>query len=530
MKQNETAPSPGHRVLASSLTSSLASWSSLSTSALWQALAGAWSSSHPDVAVFVVDGDQTVRAFSPGAERLLGLRAVDVVGEHCRKSNRCQSCMVGCGLRSRGVIDDVPLVLFRDDGVPVPVRKTARAFVSADGRFQGGVEILVPDRAAAQASENSRADSTTTATTATTTEASWRRATLPILDDVLDAPVERSGILTRDPALRRLLDVVDNVARTDVSVLLRGESGTGKELFARLVHEASHRASGPFLAVNCAAVAPTLLESELFGHEKGAFTGAVSTHHGYFERADGGTIFLDEVAELPIDVAAKLLRVLETRTFFRVGGNRPVTVDVRVVSATHKSLRAEAAAGRFREDLLYRLRVVPIFLPPLRDRRVDIPLLVERFVERLNQASAARRGRRIDQVAPDALRALLQWAFPGNVRELKNAVEYAFAVGAGPVLLRVDLPPEIAAGPASSSSTEPARARPTASGAPDGWPPATTTTRARSRGRPPAASDPAEAARLAAALRKSHGDVGAAAAALGMSRATFWRRRRRCGL
>jgi len=239
--------------------------------------------------------------------------------------------------------------------------------------------------------------------------------------------------------MRRLLAMVENVARADVTVLLRGESGTGKELFARLLHEASHRASGPFLAVNCAAVAPSLLESELFGHEKGAFTGALATHQGYFERADSGTLFLDEVAELPLDVQAKLLRVLEQRTFFRVGGKKAVSVDVRVVSATHTSLREAVKAGRFREDLMYRLRVVPVFLPPLRDRRVDIPVLVDHFVSRLNDAAKARGGRTVERVEPEAMRALLGWRFPGNVRELKNTIERAAYLASGGVIEPSDL-------------------------------------------------------------------------------------------
>jgi two-component system, NtrC family, response regulator AtoC len=490
----------------------------LDVATLWATVEAAF----PDAGIFVVDGDQTVRAFSRGAERLLGYRAAEVVGEHCRKSNRCQTCMIGCGLRDRRSVDDVPLVIHREDGTSVAVRKTARAFPSPDGRFIGGVEILIPDTHA-DGADAATADDRKPAPTS---------SRLPILDDVVDTPIQRSGILTRDPAMRRLLQMVENVSLSDVSVLLRGESGTGKELFARLVHESSHRASGPFLAVNCAAVAPTLLESELFGHEKGAFTGAIATHHGYFERADGGTLFLDEVAELPLDVQAKLLRVLETRTFFRVGGKKPITVDVRVVSATHRSLRQEVAAGRFREDLLYRLRVVPIFLPPLRERKGDIPLLVEHFLERLNAQSKQRRSRVVERVAPDALRALLEWPFPGNVRELKNTVEYAFAVGSGPVLQKSDLPQEILLG-------TPARLMPLAPAldlelpAPSPSAPTTMTappTPTPKRGRPPRPLDERERERIAEALRQSHGDVGAAAAMLGMSRATFWRRRQAWGL
>lgn len=485
---------------------------------LWSAVEAAF----PDAAVFIVDGEQTVRAFSRGAEKLLGYTSAAVVGEHCRKSNRCQTCMIGCGLKDRRHLDDVPLVIHREDGTSVAVRKTARAFPSPDGRFIGGVEILLPDPAPPAA----------------TTAPSSR---LPILEDVVDAPIERSGILTRDPAMRRLLQMVENVALSDFTVLLRGESGTGKELFARLVHESSHRRSGAFIAVNCAAVAPTLLESELFGHEKGAFTGAIATHHGYFERADGGTLFLDEVAELPLDVQARLLRVLETRTFFRVGGTKLITVDVRVVSATHRALRQEVAAGRFREDLLYRLRVVPIFLPPLRERRSDIPLLVDHFVARLNTQAVHRRGRHVERVAPDALRAILDWPFPGNVRELKNTIEYAFAVGTGPVLTRADLPAEIGSGapvrftplsplhdldgparsPTASAPTAPSPSMPATAKKPAG---------VARRGRPPKAVDAGERERLEAALRDSGGDVGDAAARLGMSRATFWRRRQALGL
>ncbi len=472
--------------------------------AIWSAAEAAF----PDAALFIVDATQTVRAFSAGAEQLLGISAATAIGSHCRRSNRCQTCMVGCGLRERGVIDGAPLVLYREDGSTVAVRKTARAFATADGAFAGGIEILIKDDAAAAPLPAPPV------------------ARLPILDDVVDTPIERSGILTRDPAMRRLLSMVENVARSEATVLLRGDSGTGKELFARLIHEQSHRSTGAFVAVNCAAIAPSLLESELFGHEKGAFTGALATHQGFFERASGGTLFLDEVAELPLDMQAKLLRVLETQSFFRVGGKRAVDVDVRIVSATHRSLRAEVAAGRFREDLLYRLRVVPVFLPALSERRTDIPLLVERFVQRLNTQSATRRGRIVERLAPDAMRALLTWPFPGNVRELRNIVEYAFAVGVGPIVQRDDLPPEIA-NASSPPSPSPSALENQTTSSPSTLP---DTPVVLQRGRPPRVIDQSEHRQITAALKATNGDVGEAAARLGMSRATFWRRRRALGL
>jgi DNA-binding NtrC family response regulator len=285
-------------------------------------------------------------------------------------------------------------------------------------------------------------------------------------------------------------------------------------------------------------MSPHLLESELFGHDKGAFTGALHAHHGLFERADRGTLFLDEVAELSLELQAKLLRVLEERTFFRVGGQTPIEVDVRIGSATHQSLRAAMAARRFREDLMYRLRVVPIFLPPLRDRQVDIPILVEHFIARLS----ARGHRTVQRVAPDAMQALCDYPWPGNVRELKNAVEYALAVGQGPALLLDHVPPEVR----GIDVRVPALAPPTGAtlAPPTGPSPAT----ADQPGEPVAASEvePAvasasevpgrdvdgmdERARIAAALMTSGGHIGRAAELLGVSRPTLWRKRRKLGI
>jgi two-component system response regulator AtoC len=306
---------------------------------------------------------------------------------------------------------------------------------------------------------------------------------------------------------------VRNVAKSNVTVLVRGESGSGKELFARAIHVESHRRSGPFLAINCAAVTPGLLESELFGHEKGAFTGALHTHHGLFERADQGTLFLDEVAELPLELQAKLLRVIEERTFFRVGGTTPIEVDVRIVSATHRSLRAEVAARRFREDLMYRLRVVPIFLPPVRERTIDIPILVEHFIDKLS----ARGHRSVQRVTPEAMGALLAYPWPGNVRELKNAVEYALAVGQGDTLSLDDLPPEV-------RGVDP-RA-PVALPAPGPDPAGT----GRAAARPDEPDEPDERTAIASALAAAGGHIGKAAKMLGVSRPTLWRKRKKLGI
>ena len=419
-----------------------------------------------DAAVFVVDRDRKILLWSAGAERLLGFRALDVIGEHCLKANRCQACMSSCGLAAHGEVRDMPLVLHRADGEPARLRKTAKAFFDEAGDFAGGVEVLVQDP---------------------DTEA----ANLPAPAD--DGVVHFHGMVSADPAMHRVFDTCRNVAETDASVLVRGESGSGKELLARAVHAESARAVGPFVAVNCAALTATLMESELFGHVKGAFTGAVRDREGIFEQADGGTLFLDEVAELPLDLQSKLLRVLEAHTVTPVGGSRPRPVDVRVVAATHQSLRRRAQSGQFREDLMFRLRVVPIFIPPLRARRRDITVLLWRFIRAHNAA-----GRRVvEAVAPDAMRALLDHAWPGNVRELRNVVDYAFAVGRGPELSTSQLPPEL---------REPPRLPRTLDSAPD------------------------EAARIRAALRDADGHIGDAAARLGMSRPTLWRKRKKYGI
>jgi PAS domain S-box-containing protein len=454
-----------------------------------RALAAAFDARSP-AAAFVVDGERRIVHWSAGAEQLLGFRAEEVLGEHCLKANRCSQCMQGCGLSDQGAIEGATLRMFRDDGGQVPVRKYARGLFDDDGTFLGGIEVLEP------ASESAE-DEATKAPAASTADAS---------DD------DFHGIATRAAPMLEALDIVRNVAATDVTVLVRGESGTGKELVARAIHLDSHRRKGPFIAINCAALSPTLLESELFGHERGAFTGAVKTHKGVFERAHGGTLFLDEVAELPLDLQAKLLRVLQERSFTRLGGTSAVDVDVRIVSATHRSLREEVRQGRFREDLMYRLRVVPLFLPALRERRDDVPLLVERFL-----AAHRERGRRgpVD-VAPDAMRALLEYSWPGNVRELQNAIEYACAVGRGTLLRHVDLPPEVRLNdPGAPAGRAPSAGAPALVGS--------------GRYRPPDDKE-AEAETIRRALEQSEGHMGRAAALLGMSRPTLWRRRKQYGL
>jgi transcriptional regulator with GAF, ATPase, and Fis domain len=238
-------------------------------------------------------------------------------------------------------------------------------------------------------------------------------------------------IVGRSAAMARVLEKIDQVAGTDTTVLIRGETGTGKEMLARAIHQRSRRRNQPLITVNCGAIAAGLVESELFGHEKGAFTGAVARKLGRFELADGGTLFLDEIGDLSLDLQVRLLRVLQEGEISRVGGRDPIRVDVRIVAATHRDLSAMVKRGEFREDLYYRLNVFPVFTPPLRERAEDIPLLVRHFAARY----AARLGKRIETVPELLLERLSRFHWPGNIRELANLIERSVIVSPGPELL-----------------------------------------------------------------------------------------------
>jgi DNA-binding NtrC family response regulator len=309
---------------------------------------------------------------------------------------------------------------------------------------------------------------------------------------------EPGRIVGNSAAVKKLHVFLERVAASNATVLLNGESGTGKELAARMVHALSPRANRPFIAINCAAVPENLLESEFFGHEKGSFTGAVGRHEGVFERAHTGTLFLDEIAEMALSTQARMLRVLENRSFTRVGGTEEVMVDVRLIAATHRNLRELVAEGRFREDLLYRLSVIQTRLPPLRERRDDIPDLVRHFCDVLGD----QMGRHVTQIADDALEVLSNYRWPGNVRELRNVVERALVLGDGAILELDDLPPELQlAGPPTGSPAGPAitaqKVMPLAD---------------------------LEAQAIAAALEATGGNKARAAALLGIDRTTLYRK------
>ena len=329
------------------------------------------------------------------------------------------------------------------------------------------------------------------------------------------APVAGFGVICRSQAMTRVFRLIETLQHSESTVLVTGESGTGKEVTARIIHAHSPRRNGPFVAVNAAALPAELLESELFGHVRGAFTGAIRDRVGRFESAEGGTLFLDEVGDLPLPVQVKLLRVLQEHTYERVGDDAERRTNARIIAATHRDLRRAVAAGTFREDLYYRLRVFPVELPPLRARREDIEPIARLLLSR----AGARTGRAL-RFSPDSLRALLSHDWPGNVRELENALEYAATVCKGQTLQPEDLPPELGASAA-------ARAEPIA--APLLRPaPTTADLLAAAAGR---RVDPHhERATLHATLDAHRWNRADTARALGLSRSTLWRRMRALGL
>jgi DNA-binding NtrC family response regulator len=320
---------------------------------------------------------------------------------------------------------------------------------------------------------------------------------------------ERYGsLIGSSSAMRELYSIIRRVGPTDATVLVTGESGTGKELVARAVHDASRRAARPFVALNCSALPPDLVESELFGHAKGAFTGADREREGVFEAAHGGTIFLDELGDLALPAQAKLLRALEERRIARVGETRERAVDVRVIAATNRPLDSMTADGRFRDDLLYRLAVIQIALPPLRDRREDIVPLAIHFLE----SFAHRYGRAIAALADDARRALLAHDWPGNVRELRNTIERAVVLAEGPHVRAADLPSSITASTGALAPTDAALAG-------LGY------TEAQQRAR-----DAFDRAFLGAALERHGGNISRTAEALGLHRQSLQKLLRKAGL
>jgi DNA-binding NtrC family response regulator len=333
------------------------------------------------------------------------------------------------------------------------------------------------------------------------------------------------GIVGQSPRIRELFRRLDRVSASDITVLIQGESGTGKELVARAIHAQGSRREGPFVALSCAAIPESLQESELFGHEKGAFTGATARRAGCFERADGGTLFLDEIGELSASLQAKLLRVLQERTFLRVGGSTEVRSDFRLIVATHRDLGTEVQAGTFREDLFFRIAVMDLDVPPLRERRDDIPLLAAHFLAQ----AAANHSKRLS-IAPDVIERLTSYTWPGNVRELQNAIERAAVEADGRAIRMRDLPKRVREGGAVRPAAANASPGETAAALLELPPAGTVSGDSSAALRPPQTLEEIERDAIAAALERHGGNVAQVVRELGLGRTTLYRKIKKYGL
>ncbi|MCG6911512.1 MAG: sigma 54-interacting transcriptional regulator [Deltaproteobacteria bacterium] len=457
--------------------------------------------------VMVVDPNGLIIAVNPAAERLTGYTAKELVGHSCRMLD-CTGCEIyargqaekWCGLFAKGDVRVKECSIINRDKRSVSVIKNATILYDESNRVIGAVETLTDmSTLVSQQFEISR----------------LRRSLH--MDDGFH------GLIGKSPVMQNLYELVENVAQSEAPVMISGESGTGKELVARAIHEASDRKKMPFIKVNCSALNENLLESELFGHVKGAYTGAEKARVGRFEAAHGGTIFLDEIGDISPAIQVKLLRILEEREIERVGDHQPIKVDVRVVTATNKDLEALTEKGLFRNDLFFRINVFPIHCPSLKKRVEDIPMIVQHFIRINNEKS----GKKILGMTPEAIEKITAYPWPGNVRELRNTIEYAFVLCPSGGIGVNHLPAKIV-------GAEPERIAPRM----DRGHPAQGALAAHTHPNPePPAEKPAMKKSAAAkkealidALRQTRGRRSEAAQLLGVSRVTVWKWIRRFGI
>jgi len=366
--------------------------------------------------VFTVDAEWRVTFFNRAAEQITGIKRADALGRRCSDVFRASICENACALKqtlstNRRVVNKVVYIIDAR-GQKIPISISTAALKDQRGRIIGGVESFRDLRVVEE------------------------------LHRELQQQSSFSDIIGRSAAMRQIFEILPQIAESDSTVLIEGASGTGKELFARAVHNLSNRRAKKFVAINCGALPDNLLESELFGYKAGAFTDARRDKPGRFALAEGGTIFLDEIGDISPAMQARLLRVLQERIYEPLGGVEPVRTDVRVIAATNKILAKLVEQGRFREDLFYRIHVIRIELPSLRDRREDIPLLIDHFIAKFNRL----KGKELAGVSDEVLARLMEHGFPGNVRELENIVEHAFVLCGGGVIELKHLPPALRGG------------------------------------------------------------------------------------
>lgn len=432
--------------------------------------------------VMIVDVNGNIIAVNNALSEITGFTEKELLTQPCMIL-QCSSCKKiideegrhWCRLFSLGDIKMQQSKLTRKDGKVIDVMKNA-SVLRENGKIIGAVETLTD-----------------------ITELLDKELKIEEYRRELQSENTFEGMIGASATMRQVFNMIQNVAESDAPVLILGESGTGKELAARAIHEQSNRKDKPYVQVNCAALNESILESELFGHVKGAFTGAYQDRQGRFEAANGGDIFLDEIGDLPQSIQVKLLRVLEEKVIERVGDNHSIPVDVRIITATNRDLKKLVEDGSFRGDFYYRINVLPITLPSLRDRAEDIPLLAESFFHHIQLKSS----KQINSIGPEALKKLAHYIWPGNVRELKSALEYAFVTCTDGIIRPEHLPPDIISNTTISSPTMDSKQL---------------------------SSDERKKQELLAALEQAGGNKSEAARILGISRVTVWNRINRYGL
>ncbi|MCP4631813.1 MAG: PAS domain-containing protein [candidate division Zixibacteria bacterium] len=417
--------------------------------------------------VFTVDSNRTITSFNPAAEKITGIPSSKAVGRRCYDifhSDICENCLLDKTLKTGIETIDQPVNIINSQGNKIPISISTAILKDDDGNVLGAVETFRD------------------------------LSTIENLRKELKEKYSFEDIISKSPSILKLFSILPDIAESESTVLIQGPSGSGKELFAKAIHNLSPRRDKNHVIINCGTLPVQLFESELFGYIKGAFTDAKKDKKGKLAGAQGGTVFFDEIGDLPLQTQVKLLRLLQQREYEPVGGTTPVKADIRIVAATNQDLKDLVAKGRFRDDLYFRLAVVKLELPPLKLRREDIPYLVDHFINKFN----ALRGKNILSISPEVMNLLLKYEFPGNIRELENIIEYGFVVCRGSIIQKEHLPSELFLQTGDSND--------------------------RLSSSSPIVKSVDEYTRIKEALQKHNGNISKAAKELKIHRTTLWRK------
>ena len=421
--------------------------------------------------VFTVDSERKITSFNRAAEKITGIPSSQAVGKHCQDvfhSDICENCLLQDTLETGIEAIDRPVNIINIQGEKIPISISTALLKNENGKILGAVETFRD------------------------------LSTIEHLRKELRQSYSLEDIISKSPKMHKLFGILPDIAESESTVLIQGPSGSGKELFGRAIHNLSPRKNSNYVVINCGTLPGQLFESELFGYEKGAFTDAKSDKKGKLSSAEAGTVFFDEIGELPLSTQVKLLRLLQEREYEPLGSTKTIKTNIRVVAATNKDLKKLVAQAKFRDDLYFRLAVVKFDLPPLRDKREDVPFLVDHFIRKFN----AKTGKKIISVSPNVMSILMRYDFPGNIRELENIIEHGFVLCRGSIIKREHLPPELLQSEVDLDKSKKLEST-------------------------PVTESIDEQARIITTIRNCGGIVSKAAEELGMHRSTLWRKIKR---